>query len=232
MSYFVGGEPPKQRQGIGHGVKQVPVVPVFPHNDQVKEEKIAAMQAGAQEFIFKLDMKSSPRVQAKAIARDSNNTGRGNASHVFQEPRLDTPPKRRIRTGVTDDELRKIWAEDEKKDRAAKAMMDRTDLVTKMHKDSYPMPRQKDAKAPRKLPGHVDKPEENTAEPQGFKGMGDRCAKASRAGVMCKPQQDYIAPELRQKPHKQGRRTLFPPNTFSFQEDVQTFGQQQQEQHA
>jgi len=222
MSYFAFRPEPSPRHHVVPGARPIPVLPEHPHADQIKEAKIAAMQAGAVDFASRLDPTSAPRREGKAMGDGASRGARD--SNIFGGPVQNPVPKLRIRTGVTDDELRKIWVEDEKKDRAAKAMMEQTDLVGKMVKDAYPLPRQKEAPFPRKAPGALLKPEENTAEPMGFKGMGGHCMPQKRQGVTCKPAEEFIPEELRRKEHKQGRRTQFPPNTFSFQDTIQTHG--------
>lgn len=222
MSYFVRADPAQspRREGIAHGRKEIPPLPSHLHADDIKEQKIAEYQKNATEFIFKLDS-ARPHPQGKA-------TGNSNFKHlkeskVFQEPRLDTPPKARIRLGVSDEELRKIWAEDDAKERAAKAMMEHTDLVGKMHKDNYPMARKKEASHPHKVPAKLSKPDENNSEPQGFKGMGEYSKPQQRQGVLVKPQEGFLPPEFQKKERKMGRRCRFPPDTFTFMEPQQVF---------
>ena len=216
MSYFV--MPNKRHEPKPHGfvcgVKAVPELPPHPHADQIKEEKIAAMQGGAPEFIFKLDPNSKPPVTGKAKGLADGVSSPRLSNINFGEGKPDTPPKRRIRTGVSDEELRAIWAEDERKDRAAKAMMERTDMVGKMHKETYPVATRKDAPPAMRKSIHMTRPEVNECEPAGLKGVGAYCMPQHAAGRACRPQPEFEAPEL--PPRKPSAlKKITPPDTFT-----------------
>jgi hypothetical protein len=152
-------------------------------------------------------------------------------SDIFGPPVLAPQPKPRIRVGVSDEELAKIWHEDEKKVKAAQAMERAPNLVEKMVAEPPPLsivsPRPKDAVAPPRRhidlmtqTAHIKAKEAN--EPAGFSGMGQNCRVSAPQGRMCKPVDEFVPPELKLKPRDGGRRTRFPKDTFSFQDDNQT----------
>lgn len=85
-----------------------------------------------------------------------------------------TPPAMRIRIGVTDEELRKIWHEDDRKAQVAAQMEAKPTMVDKMLDYNYPLPHPGHEPTSKKKQAHLEVFREPTAkcEPQGFKGMG------------------------------------------------------------
>jgi hypothetical protein len=194
------------------GVKPIPELPPHQHADAIKDQKIAAMQGGATDFVYRLDVKG---MKAPPTGRKTTEASpRVPGSQVFQEAKVDPAPNRRIRTGVSDDELRKIWQEDERKQVAAKAMMERTDMVEKMHKETYPVAYRKDVQPPVKKQIGMTRPEENTNEPAGLKGVGAYCAKPAGAGRACREQPEFEAPVM-PAPKKPVVKRQAPPDTWS-----------------
>lgn len=129
-------------------------------------------------------------------------------------------PKPRVRPGVTDDELRKIWAEDRRKEEAAKVMAGKGDFVAKMtaHGTSPLNP----VKTPRREGTHAvpeaTQPRGPDMAPPGFKGMGARSEGPKASGL--KPVDTaapFEAPPLVPKKRTEGiSMAARPKDTFSF----------------
>ncbi len=147
-------------------------------------------------------------------------------SDIFGPPVIPPRPKPRIRMGVSEEELAKIWREDEAKYQAALKMEKGTNLVEKMVADPIhpivPNHRAKDAVAPGRRQvellseTQIDRNVMSNAPP-GFSGMGAHSKNGRRVGVACR-----IAEE-QPEPRATGRRTKFLPNTLSHQDESQTY---------
>ena len=234
MSYFVREDtrrkqsPPRRHGKHVGAAKEIPVPPKdLPTRDSVIEANIAAMQrdsdgksgAGVLRYVSQQEVKNPQR-----------NSHHRPDSDIFGPPTEQPKRTPRVRTGVSDEELRKIWAEDDRKAAAASRMMAAPTMVEKMVAEPvnpvFTDHKGKDAQAgPRK---HIDlltatqADRNRTAnEPAGFAGMGRQSGPAPRAGRSTQ-QQPVPGEEREVAARKVGRRTKFPENTFSFQDDNQT----------
>uniref|UniRef100_A0A7S1QEX8 Uncharacterized protein n=1 Tax=Neobodo designis TaxID=312471 RepID=A0A7S1QEX8_NEODS len=234
MSYFVRDnarhQSPQRRAGkkVG-GPVDVPPVKEVPSRDQVIERNIAEMNrnanpgdGGVLRFVHGREVGGGAKTRNPHHRPDSD---------IFGPPVISPRPNPRIRPGVTDEELQRIWAEDEKKQVAAKKMEAAPTLVDRMVADPInpvmKSARAKDAPPPPRKIVHLlsettEERNRQAFEPAGFSGMGKQCKDGGRQGRSCKPPEEYIPPELQQKPRVQGRRTKFPKDTFSFQEESQS----------
>lgn len=237
MAYFARDDTtrrqsPPRRQGkhVGGPVAVPDTTRNVLTRDQIIEQNITSMQG---------DAASGANGGVLRFVTDSEKTNvrQRNANHkpdndIFGPPVIAKAPRPRVRTGISDEELQKIWAEDERKAEAASRMERGTTLVDKMVADPVnPVvhsARAKDARAPPRkhidlLTGTTQERNRQANEPAGFAGMGTNCKPTPRQGRSCKPVEEFQPPEMRQKPRAEGRRTRFPPDTFSFQDDANTF---------
>jgi len=232
MAYFVRENPRHEREAKSAaraGIRSFGATQAFaaanpivhPTLDEVKEREAAKM-AAHEEFVTKLD-KTQGRKTGKHTFTVAEKAAHGATSHVFDAPKLDPQPRPRIRTGVTDEELRAIWVEDERKDRAAKAMecADHGDLVHMMCAEKRPgVHGSKEAPVVRKAPGALPVAAVNEAEPAGFRGMGAHCQPTAHRGIACVKPIDFDPPKFEDviKPRMSGRRAIAPPDTFNMKE--------------
>ena len=184
-----------------------------PKNDPASQNK------GVMRFIGDTEDKG---VRSRNIHKKADND-------IFGPPVANPVPRPRIRAGVSDEELQKIWREDDAKARAQNAMANASNLVEKMaaepvlpmHVQPGSARRPKDAGPPgrKQINLFTETTEERSRqahEPQGFAGMGLHCKVQGRGGVCCKPLDDFVPPELKMKPRNEGRRTRFPVDQLSF----------------
>jgi len=233
MAYFTRDDrksSPPRRHGIAVGAKPIPELPKPLTRDELIEGAINQMQPrnnsdakalGPMRFIADTEAKNPTRV----------NPHRHRDNDIFGPPVEAVKPKPRIRVGVSEAELAKIWHEDEAKFQAALKMERGTNLVEKMAAEPInPVinsARSKDAQPPPRR--QIDlltetQVERNRSEaPAGFSGMGAHSRPQPKTGVMCKPVEQFMPPEYAPRNRNEGRRTKFPPDTFSFQDDSQTY---------
>jgi hypothetical protein len=236
MAYFVRENTRHQspQRHAGKRVGAVEIVPQkdVPSRDQVIERNIAEMNkkaadkdGGVLRFVQGKEVGGGPRHRNANHKADND---------IFGPPVIAPRPTPRIRAGVTDEELSRIWAEDDRKHLAAAAMERGATLVDRMVADPVnpivKSARSKDAPAPPRKQVHLlsettEQRNRQEHEPAGFGGMGAQCRGAGRQGRSCKPVEDFTPPDLHQKARLQGRRTKFPADTFSFQEESQLAGQ-------
>ena len=235
MAYFVNANPRHerdfkagQRHGIrSHNVTQTQMVNplrMHPTNDEVKSHEAQKMTGAPDLLMYQLDKTKGRRVSKAKIV----DTTLQRTSHAFDGPKEDPRPTPRVRTGVTDEDLMKIWAEDDRKDRAARAMeqAEGGDLVSHMvadHRGQGVNAKSKEAPVNRKGTGALSlvDDEHNAAQPMGFKGMGGHCAPEKYGrGPRPAPSYDYEAPAFADviKKRQQGRKIIAPPDTFNFDE--------------
>lgn len=93
-------------------------------------------------------------------------------NNVFPPPKIATPPKLRIRPGVSDEELRRIWHEDERKEQLAKDQESKPDMLEKMMDYHYPVPRPPPPIPSKKKVSELPRDVYPDNEPEGFKGLG------------------------------------------------------------
>lgn len=234
MSYFVRENPrhqsPGRRQGkhVG-GPAPVPPVKELPTREAVIDKEIQGMNknnnsdGGVLRFVHGREVGAGQRTRNPNHKPDND---------IFGPPVVPAKPTPRIRPGVTDEELQRIWHEDEKKHVAAAKMEKAPTLVDRMIADPInpvmPSTRSKDAVPPPRKQVHLftettEERNRQAFEPAGFGGMGKQCKDQGRQGRSCKAPEEYLPPELVQKPRQQGRRTKFPKDTFSFQEPAQSY---------
>ena len=234
MAYFAREDTrrkqsPPRRGGKHCGTRDIPSPPKdVLTRDQIVEQNIAAMQRDA-------DGKAGGVLRYVRDTENSHQPARSKHhkpdNDIFGPPVIAPRPTPRIRTGVSDEELRKIWAEDERKAAAQNKMSTAPTMVDRMvaepvnpiihsgrSKDHGPPPR----KHVELLTGTTQERNRQANEPAGFAGMGRQCAPQNRQGRACKEQEPFVPPELKAAPKYGGRRTKFPADTFSFQEDAQT----------
>lgn len=232
MSYFVRetrhNSPPK-RTGIHVGGPVVlPAQKDILTRDQIISQNIDSMQpkndpagqnGGVMRFIGDTEDK---HLRGRNVHKKADND-------IFGPPVINPAPRPRIRPGVTEEELQKIWREDDAKARAQNAMASASNLVEKMvaepavpaHVQPGSARRPKDAVPPgrKQINLFTETTEERSRqahEPAGFAGMGLHCRIQPKSGVCCKPLDDFVPPELKLKPRQQGRRTRFPADQLSF----------------
>jgi hypothetical protein len=230
MAYFArdSNRSPPRKQGLRTGgAVQVPPPKEVVTRDNYIDQSIASMQpkdpnnGGVLRFIG----------DSEGQKRHGRNVNYKPDNDIFGPPI--TAPKRtpRVRLGVSDEDLAKIWQEDDRKAAAQQSMQNGTNLVHKMVAEPInPViahERSKDAVPPPRKVVHLftqttEHRNLQANQPQGFSGMGAQCKSTGRGGVQCKPAEEFLAPELVPRKRNEGRRTKFPKDTFSFQDDNQT----------
>ena len=209
------------------GPVDVPPVKAVPSRDQVMQRNIEEMNKNAGNDGGVLRFVHSKEVNTGQRTRNPNHKG---DNDIFGPPVVSARPTPRIRPGVSDEELQRIWAADEKKQVAAAKMEHAPTMVERMVAEPINpvvnVGRAKDAgPAPRKqvhlLSETTEERNRQHFQPAGFTGMGKQCKDGGRQGRQCKAVEEFQAPEFKGKPRVQGRRTKFPKDTFSFQEDSQ-----------
>lgn len=177
--------------------------PKYPTRDEQLEQQIQKMNvAETDDFLMK---KLDPS-QGHRRGRHMQANSKEIVNNVFPEPKIATPPKMRIRPGVTDEDLRKIWQEDDRKAQEQMKMAEKTGMVDKMMKAAYPIPRQESPVTPRKRINCLQKPEYPENEPPGFKGLGAASEPLRHRGRVPPPAQTEPTPNAELKPS--GRRKV------------------------
>jgi len=226
MAYFAREDrnrSPTRKQGKLVGVRDVAPVKVV-SRDELIDNQIKSMQPKDADPSAVGPMRFIRDTEDRAVVARSKHRIPDN--DIFGPPVIAAQPKPRVRIGVSEDELRKIWQEDEVKFQAALKMEKGTNLVEKMAAEPInpviSSARSKDAVPPPRR--HIDLLTETQQErnlqnnaPAGFAGMGSNSAQERRQGVACRqaPAQ-FEPPELALKPRTTGRKANFPPDTFSF----------------
>lgn len=231
MAYFAReqrNQSPPRKRGIHVGG---PVAVPPPKEMMTREQYLEQQQAAMNKNDGKNGGVLRYVTDSEATKRPGRNPNHKADNDIFGPPVTSPKPTPRVRTGVSDEELARIWAEDERKAQAAQRMERGTTLVDKMVAEPInpviPSNRSKDAgPAPRKqinlLTETTEQRNRQAFEPAGFSGMGSKCKPEHKAGRSCKPAEEFIPPELRPRPKYEGRRTKFPKDTFSFQDEAQT----------
>lgn len=172
MAYFAVHDQPAQWRGKPHGRVAIPELPSHRHADEIKEEQINKMfnAAKGNDIFTKMDNSPAPR-GGKQIDASHQRT-----SNIFGPPIELPKPQRRIRVGVSDEELRKIWAHDDHKEQVAKAMATKTNMMHKMDNNrgnAFPFAIKEPLQAHKRncdLPG--GRSDGSNFEVAGFKGLG------------------------------------------------------------
>lgn len=150
--------------------------------DELKQMNLAVKERGEENFLhFGLE-----RSEAKAGGK-GRGEGRNLKSEIFAGPRPNPQPVLRIRPDVPEDDLKKIYAgEDKKKAQVAANMAQAEDMLDKMVNNNFPI--QRKPQSPPRKKKTVGETQQLTSqvEPamqvEGFAGMGARSKPAPRSG--------------------------------------------------
>ncbi len=133
--------------------------------------------------------------------------------NVMQEP----PARKvlpRVRPGLSEEELRRIWAEDERKAEAARRMARGPNYVDKMttHATSPLTEYREPARVGVRIVAPVERPEAvATFEPDGLKGVGAQSAPEKMHGRRAPTAADFAVPDFQPKKRTNGVRTSGKP---------------------
>ena len=230
MSYFahIGNAQAANPRGKAVGVYAVPEMPAVKPVDAIRREQIQAMQHNAVDPFTARQPERDFGVhhgKARVVPLGSDpSSARGNvgSSNIFGPPVANPVPHRRIRIGVSDDELKQLWREDDAKVRAADRMASKTNMVHRMdagRKQAVPFALGNERLVSSKVKADLPKPAANTAEVAGFGGMGAYCAPDHRYGKAVKPTGAAAAsqfePPAAPAPYRPARRSLRPQDDFT-----------------
>ena len=226
MAYFArmdDGFAPSHR-GKAIGRYEVPALPPVKPIDALRTEQIAAMQGASPRDPFTAREPEMPRHHGKArVEADTARGGAGSntSSGVFGPPIAPKMPTRRIRVGVSDEELAALWRADDAKQRAADRMAGHADMMSKMDANrramdaGLPFERKPPPPAvPRKVHSDLPKPESNVAEVAGFAGLGAYCRpEVARHKATVDTTRPFSPPGL-PGPKRAGVKVNRPPDGF------------------
>lgn len=220
MAYFFRDDayrhrPEQKPQGRAYGARPINegVMPVVTR-DATIEQQIGAMQdtIGTEDFIMKKIQAKEPPVSGRG-----KNPTTAPENNIFGPPRQDTPPAPRIRPGVSDEDLRKIWAEDERKAKAAQAMQQHPTMVEKMLDSKHPVPHPQSPVQSHRKATELPRAPTDKCEVDGFRGIG-KFSEPEKARGPRVHTTEFEPPQLIIKPRTTGRRQgNVPADTWSFE---------------
>jgi len=219
MSYFFRDDCYRHRQADRpQGVRNGEPVTAYtePENAPMTrtsyiEEAIQQMQPdGTGYFHFKSKEHLPSKGRGGPKQPVSARTTAGEAFRMDGKP--DTPPQMRVRVGVSDEELQKIWAEDDRKHLVANKMAQGPTMVDKMIDYHYPLPHPNEVRPPKRGDAHLQRDTTERTEPHGFKGMGAYSHPEHNRGTAA-PRNDFEPPTLQLKPRGAGRRYANQPKS-------------------
>lgn len=201
---------PERRQGKTCNIRGPDPVIVKPiqTRDEYLDHAVKAMGAGTEATGHLLIGKADPPRKTGRLAGDPL-SARQSSGPLWGNGKPDTPPAMRIRIGVSDDELRKIWQEDDRKARVADQMEHGPTMVEKMLKCDYPIPHPGHEPVTKKKTAQLQQFREPTDEtqPSGFRGMGQFSEPQKPHGPRLRPT-EFEPPVLQLKPRQHGRRHI------------------------